>query len=183
MDWKALHSIYNGLLGKCMVFLALSTPVAIFVKNFNILPWTFVVSLVGAIIILFGFVLCIVLTPVLIRKFSDAHEYAEYLIKINDNVDINIEFSILDKMKDDLPKRYNDFSLDNYDFISVAKTKAINNTEKTLRLLSIIKYSYFLQKDKSLRLFLTIVLAIGSTLIFFPTLYNIYIILSSASNV
>ncbi|MFH4705755.1 hypothetical protein WKW74_10905 [Vibrio alginolyticus] len=183
MDWRALHLIYNGLLGKCMLFLALSTPVAILVKNFNIMPWTFVISLIGAIIILLGFVSSIILTPALVKKFSDAHEYADHLIKISDNVDVNIEFSILDNVKDDLPKKYSDFSILDYDFVSVEKTKSISKNEKTLRILSIIKYSYFLQKDRKARIILSLVLAIGSILVFFPTIYNVFIILSSAYNV
>lgn len=183
MNWRALHLIYNGLLGKCMLFLALSTPVAILVRNFNILPWTFVISLIGAIIILLGFILCLLLTPVLIKRFSDAHEYAEFLIKISDNVDVNIEFSILDNVKNDLPKNHDDFSIINYNFVSVEKTKSLNNINKTLRTLSIIKYSYFLQKDKKVRISLSLILILGSTFIFFPTIYNVFTILSSASNV
>ncbi|MGR3042566.1 hypothetical protein ABMY36_21590 [Vibrio vulnificus] len=183
MDWRTLHLIYNGLLGKCMLFLALSTPVAILVRNFNILPWTFVISLIGAIIILIGFILCTVLTPVLVKKFSDAHEYADYLIKISGNVDINIEFSILNEVKDNLPKKYNDFSIQSYDFTSVGNAKSTLEIDKALRLLSVIKYSYFLQKNKSVRLMLSFILVLGSILIFFPTMKNVFIILSSVSNV
>lgn len=153
------------------------------VKTFDILPWTFVISLIGAIIILFGFSLCLIFTPNLIKKFSDGHEYAEHLIKIQENVDINMEFSILDDINPSSIAVINDCSLMNYKFTSIKKIKETNNESQALRILSIIKYSYLTNKDKKLRLALTFMLTFGSLLIFFPTLKNIYIILTSVTHV
>lgn len=183
MNWKVLYDLYNGLLGKCLIFIALSTPVSILVRNTGVYPKSFIISLIGAIVILLGYVICQVFTPAIIRKFTDSHAYSEYLIEIEKNVTLSIEFSVLDDVKNKLPTCHDNISLEKFKFVSVEDTKDRCDSEKSIRILSFIKYAYFLQVNYGLRLFLTMILAIGSVIIFFPTLYNIYIILEAASNV
>ncbi|AGG31737.1 TPA: hypothetical protein QIC04_003568 [Morganella morganii subsp. morganii] len=183
MNWKVLYDLYNGLLGKCLIFIALSTPVSILVRNTGIYPKSFIISLIGAIIILLGYVACQISTPAIIKKFSDSHTYSEYLIKIEKNVTLSIEFSVLDDVKNKLPTCHDDISLDKFEFVSVEDTKNRCNFEKSIRILSFIKYAYFSQVNFWLRVILTVTMAIGSIFIFFPTLYNIYTILGVVSNV
>ncbi|ENF3462221.1 hypothetical protein SM871_003234 [Yersinia enterocolitica] len=183
MNWKVLYDLYNGLLGKCLIFIALSTPISILVRNTGIYPTSFIISLIGAIIILLGYVTCQILTPAIIKKFTDSHAYSEYLIEIEKNVTLSIEFSVLDDVKNKLPTCHDNISLETFNFISVEDTKARCDTVKSIRILSFIKYAYFLQISFWPRIILTIILAIGSIFIFFPTLYNIYTILEAASNV
>ncbi len=183
MNWKVLYDLYNGLLGKCLIFIALSTPVSFLVRNTSIYPKSFIISLIGAIIILLGYVFCQIFTPAIIKKFPDSHAYSDHLIKIEKNVTLSIEFSILDNVKNTLPMRHDSISLDKFNFVSVEDTKSRCDAEKSIRILSFIKYAYFSQIYLWLRITLTITLAAGSILIFFPTLYNIYTILETASHV
>lgn len=183
MNWKILYDLYNGLLGKCLIFIALSTPVSILVRNTGIYPKSFIISLIGAITILLGYVASQIYTPAIIKKFPDSHSYSEYLIKIEKNVTLSIEFSVLDDVKNKLPTCHDNISLEKFKFISVEDTKERCDIEKSIRVLSFIKYAYFSKVNFWLRIILTVTITTGSILIFFPTLYNIYTILEAASNV
>lgn len=181
MNWKTLHILYNGLLGKALILIALSTPVALLVTNFNIVAFAFIISLLGAILIVIGYVLCVNFCPEIIKKYADSQDYVDYLLRTESQIDINTEFKVLDSQKSNLGS-HADQSILSYNFESVSKTQS-QYGDKCLRVLAILKHNYYSQSGKKLRLVLTLLLFVGAALIFYPTITNSLFILKGIFNV
>lgn len=181
MNWKTLHVLYNGLLGKSLLLIALSTPVALLITNFDINASAFIISLLGAVIIVIGYVTCINCCPEIIKKYITSQDYLDYLLKIEKQIDINTEFKILDEQSGKVSS-YSDPSVLSYNFESVEKTEATYK-DKSLRILAILKHNHYSKSKTIIRMALTFILFIGAVLIFYPTIANVLFILKGISNV
>lgn len=181
MNWKTLYVLYNGLLGKSLLLIALSTPVALLITNFDINASAFIISLLGAVIIVIGYVTCINCCPEIIKKYITSQDYLDYLLKIEKQIDINTEFKILDEQSGKVSS-HSDPSILSYNFESVEKTESTYK-DKSLRILAILKHNHYSKSKTIIRMTLTFILFIGAGLIFYPTITNVLFILKGISNV
>ncbi|MEY8215563.1 MAG: hypothetical protein RPR97_13900 [Colwellia sp.] len=178
MNWKIINSLFEGVLGKSLLIIALATPVSFFVKA-NIDTGLFVVSLIGAITILIGYTWVSISTPALIKNYTNGHNYAQSLIKIETYIDNVSEFKILEDNSDKLPSGFDGYFYQQGEFKDTDSTTNEVGKKQSIRHLSILKFNLINEFNSIQRWSLTILFFVGSLLVYIPLIYRIFIVLGS----
>lgn len=176
MNWKAIHDLFEGFLGKSLLLVALATPMSFLVKaDFN--PLYYKISLVGAIVILVGYVWTVISTPMLIKNSQNGHDYAQQLISLENYIDWVSEFKVLEDNKSKLDLGYDGYFYKQFDFKDIDNAQNEVGKEASIRALSILKFNLVNKFDKCQRVALTVLFFSGALLIYIPLVYRIFIVL------
>jgi hypothetical protein len=177
LTWKALHSLYNSILGKSLLIVSLATPVALMYNVTSLIPSKFPIVLLGALLALLGYVYTEISTPELIKDFKNSHDYSTALIKISKQVDWVSEFKVLEDKSEDLEPCMDSYSVKLYEFKSIDKSKKYLGEDKAIRSLALIKFNYINLSMKIKRTILSINFYASMILIFLSTIIHIKTVL------
>jgi len=183
MDWRTLYNLYSGLVGKCLLYVALTTPIAFYIRTFgSTSPKMFTTSLIGALLILIGYLLCLIKSPDIIKRHNSPISYTSSLIPIYEHIDLDSEFNLVDQSinasESEFKQALSDSYLTSLNFASVQSLKEVVGEKKAVRVLSTIRYALENKANPNIRIALSISFALGSVIVFIPTIYNVYTILS-----
>jgi hypothetical protein len=177
LNWKSIYQLFNGLLSKSLIIISLATPVSLLFNFTTVMPKQYPTILIGALLILVGYLWAEVATPALIKKFTDGHDYAAELIPIYKSIDWISEFKILEDVINFLPIKVDGYSVKPFDFLSIDEAKSRLGDDVAIRTLSITKYNYVNQKSQIQRMLLTALFFIGVFMIFSSTILHVINIL------
>jgi hypothetical protein len=175
LNWKAIHTLFEGFLGKGLLIIALATPMS-FLAKVNVGIHFFVISLIGAIIIFVGYIWAATSTPAIIKNHKDGHYYAKDLIKLRPYIDIVSEFKVLEDYQ--VTEEY----YDGY-FYKQKKFESIGNAEndigkkESIRSMAILKFNLINNLNPYQRWFLSFIFLLGCLFIYFPLAYRVLITL------
>lgn len=176
MSWKVVNQIYVGTLGKALLIIALATPMSFLVKV-GVYPASFVISLVGALLILTGYIWTSTSVPPIIKQYADGHDYAIKLSVLNKSIDWISEFKVLEDHKSKIKDGYDGHFHSQFNFTNIDNAKNELGDQISLRSLSILKFNLINDFNKGQRIILTILFILGSVLIYMPLIHRIFIVL------
>ncbi|MPW28860.1 hypothetical protein F9L16_07545 [Agarivorans sp. B2Z047] len=176
MNWKVIHGLFEGLLGKCLLVIALATPMS-FLAKANIDISLFSISLVGSLIVLVGYIWTAVSTPTLIKSHKNGHCYAKELVNLEEYLDSVSEFKVLEEYKDKLKNNYDGYFYKQNDFKDIDSTINDIGKKQSIRALAILKFNLINELNSFQRWCLSLLFLVGSVLVFLPLIYRIFIIL------
>ena len=168
--------MFEGLLGKCLLVIALATPMS-FIAKTNIDISLFSISLAGSLIVLVGYIWTSVSTPALIKNHNNGHCYAKDLVSLEEYLDKVSEFKVLEDYKEKLKNEYDGYFYKQNDFTDI--DSAINEIGKkeSIRALAILKFNLINELNPIQRWSLSVLFLVGSILVFLPLIYRIFIVL------
>ena len=175
MPWRTLYDLYNGIIGKTLIIISLSTPIALLSRSgINIASYYY--SLIGAIIIGVSFILVSIYTPMLIKTYKHSHKYADKLIEINNNgaLDITSEFKALIDGVNEYKKKVDPFYFEYLQIKSESIEKTLEGCDDRLaiRSFSLMKYDFANNKHAPARWLLSVSLFVGCTFLYLPLILN-----------
>ena len=176
LTWKVINELFGGFLGKSLLLIALATPMS-FLVNVNININLYIISLIGAIIILAGYVWSEISTPMLIKNNKNGHFYAKELIELSGYIDFVSEFKILEENKNKIPSGFDGYFYKQPGFKSISSAKTEIGEKESIRALSILKFNLVNSLNKVQRASLTMVFLIGAILIYLPLIYRVFLIM------
>lgn len=180
IHWRIIHELFSGLLGKSLLIIALATPVTYLIA-YELTPRYYYWSLIGALLILFGYIWTIISTPLLIKNYKDGHDYARNLVKLRKYIDPVSEFKILEECSTSIPSGYDDHSFYNFDVKSLTSARENLGDKVFIRSLAISKYG-LINFGKSIQRILLMALFIsGFSLMYVPIINSIITILKGSA--
>lgn len=177
LSWRSLYSLYNGILGKCLIIISLATPIALMYNITSFIPQQFPIILIGALLALIGYIITEIKTPTLIKDFKDSHQYSTDLLKIAGNIDWISEFKILENNKAQLSNKIDGYSVTPFEFSSIDNARTFLGEDRALRSLALIKFNFCNERNIIIRLCLTLLLFCSIILTFSSTIIHVYTIL------
>ncbi|MCA3928878.1 hypothetical protein [Vibrio vulnificus] len=179
MNWKVIHALFEGFLGKSLLILALATPMS-FLAKANVNVTLFVISLIGAIFVVIGYIWSAVSTPALIKDYVNGYTYSEKLVSNDSHLDIISEFKILEDNASELKEQYDGYYCQHKKFSDIDSFVEEVGKNGALRSLAILKYDYINKVKENQRYGLTVLFFTGAALVYFPLFYRIFVLLGGS---
>lgn len=176
MNWKVIHELFEGVLGKSLLIVALATPISFLVKA-NVEVGLFIVSLIGALIILIGYVWAAISTPPLIKNHLNGHHYAQELFNLKDYIDKVSEFKVLQENIKRLPTGFDGYFYQQNTFSTIDNAIEDIGADKSIRALAILKFNLINEFNPNQRFSLTTIFIVGSVLVYCPLIYRVFVVL------
>ncbi len=174
LPWRTLYALYSGILGKSLLIISLSTPVALIYNTMSLIPPSYPVILFGALLSLIGYIFTEISVPALVRDFKNSHHYSTEILKNSVNIEWVSEFKILESDIENLSKVHDGYCIVPLDFKSIENTKTLLGEDKAIRSLCLIKYNYCNIRDPIKRLVSTLTLTVSLLVIFSSTIANVF---------
>lgn len=178
LNWKVIHGLFEGVLGKSLLIISLATPVS-FLAKANIDVTLFVISLIGAIIVLIGYIWSAISTPALIKDYDNGYTYSEKIISSDEHMDIISEFKILEDNVSKVKARYDGYYCQHKTFSDIDSFVEEVGRKAALRSLAILKYDFINMVKETQRKVLVVIFFIGSALVYLPLVYRILLLLGA----
>lgn len=176
MKWSTLHNLYSGLIGKVIIIISLFSTLATIPILNEIKSVHIAITLLGAVIIILGYIIYIIFIPDIIKNFT-LYNYINYNLKREKRKYLNKidEFTLLEK----------DFNYTNNLYIfsennmKLKEFKGINDSntidgKSSIYSLSMIKYAYINTLYIKTRFFLTFLFILGIIFIYHSPIYKIF---------
>ncbi len=179
LNWKVIHALFEGFLGKSLLILALATPMS-FLAKANVNVTLFVISLIGAIFVVIGYIWSAVSTPALIKDYVNGYTYSEKLVSNDSHLDIISEFKILEDNASELKEQYDGYYCQHKKFSDIDSFVEEVGKNGALRSLAILKYDYINKVKENQRYGLTVLFFTGAVLVYFPLFYRIFVLLGGS---
>lgn len=176
MKWSTLHNLYSGLIGKVIIIISLFSTLATIPILNEIKSIHIAITLLGAVIIILGYIIYIIFIPDIIKNFT-LYNYINYNLKREKRKYLNKidEFTLLEK----------DFNYTNNLYIfsennmKLKEFKGINDSntidgKSSIYSLSMIKYAYINTLYKKTRFFLSFLFILGIIFIYHSPICKIF---------
>ncbi|MDH5560601.1 MAG: hypothetical protein OEY59_07060 [Deltaproteobacteria bacterium] len=185
LPWSVIGNLYASVIGKCLFILSSVAIVTTIPYAIEIISTRNVaIALIGAILITVSYTLYKIIIPETINEFTDK-SYYEHLVELQgkNSLDRISEFSILENnhVVNSLPV-FSNKNLDIQHYENIKNYITVLGDDRTLYILSIIKYSLLNYSLFEVRALISIMFYSGICLIYYPSIYRIiYVIIKGVS--